>query len=155
MLDQRYRTVLQGSYNLPWNFTVGTLMQFASGRPFNATTGVDNNGDGINNDRPVLNGAVMPKSFFRGPGTRDISAYIQDRIRLGERAAVTLRLEGFNLTNHANMLARGVTVFGNGTTANSDFGAFVGGIGTSTTAIPAFANIDPPRMYQLQARFSF
>jgi outer membrane receptor protein involved in Fe transport len=155
VVDQTYRTVIQGRYDLPWNFTVGTLMQFASGRPFNATTGVDNNGDGANNDRPVINGSIMPKSFFRGPGTRDISAYIQDRIRLGERAHVTLRLEGFNLTNYANMLARGVTVFGNGTTANTDFGAFVGGTGTSTTAIPAFANIDPPRMFQLQARFSF
>ncbi|HEY2846767.1 MAG TPA: TonB-dependent receptor, partial [Pyrinomonadaceae bacterium] len=133
LLDQHYRTVIQGSYNLPWNFTVGTLMQFATGRPFNATTGVDNNGDGIQNDRPVINGSVMPKSFFRGPGTQDISAYVEDRIRLGERARVTLRLEGFNLTNQANMLARGVTVFGNGMTANTDFGAFVGGTGTSTT----------------------
>ena len=31
-----------------------TLMQFASARPFNATTGLDNNGDGADNDRPVL-----------------------------------------------------------------------------------------------------
>ena len=38
------------------NFTAGTLSQFASARPFNATTGVDNNGDGANNDRPVING---------------------------------------------------------------------------------------------------
>ena len=38
---------------------------FASARPFNATTGVDNNGDGINNDRPVINGAVISKSAFR------------------------------------------------------------------------------------------
>ena len=30
-----------------------------------------------------------------------------------------------------------------------------GGVGTTTNAIPAFANIDPPRMFQLQARFIF
>ncbi|MFL6375446.1 MAG: hypothetical protein ACJ73D_12320, partial [Pyrinomonadaceae bacterium] len=155
LVDQQYRAVIQGSYNLPWNFTVGTLMQFASGRPFNSTTGVDNNGDGIQSDRPVVNGSVIQKSAFRGPGTQDIAAYIENRIRITERTHLTLRLEGFNLTNHANMLARGVTVFGNGTTPNSDFGAFVGGLGTSTTAIPAFANIDPPRVFQLQARFSF
>ena len=69
--------------------------------------------------------------------------------------ALLLRLEGFNIFNHANMLARGVTVYGNGAVANSDFGVFVGGVGTSQTALPAFANIDPPRMFQLQARFTF
>jgi len=31
----------------------------ASARPFTATTGVDNNGDGLNNDRPVINGVVI------------------------------------------------------------------------------------------------
>ncbi|HEY2973834.1 MAG TPA: hypothetical protein VGJ48_15065 [Pyrinomonadaceae bacterium] len=56
----------------PVDFTVGTLTQLASARPFNSTTGVDNNGDG-----------------------------------------------------------------------------------TTTNAIPAFANIDPPRMFQMQARFIF
>jgi hypothetical protein len=47
-----------------------------------------------------------------------------------------------------------VTVWGNGATPNPDFGRFVP-VTTETTAIPAFANIDPPRMFQLQARFVF
>jgi hypothetical protein len=54
VVDQRHRAVASFSYNLPWNITAGTVMQFASARPFNATTGVDNNGDGANNDRPVV-----------------------------------------------------------------------------------------------------
>lgn len=147
--------MIHGSYALPWNFTAGTLMQFASGRPFNATTGVDNNGDGIQNDRPVIDGAVIPKSSFRGRPTQDLSVYVQNRIRLSEHTALTLRLEGFNVLNHANMLARGVTVYGNGATANPDFGRFVPVTSTTTQAIPAFANIDPPRMLQIQARLSF
>jgi hypothetical protein len=65
-----------------------------------------------------------------------------------------LRLEGFNIFNHANMLARGVTVYGNGAIPNPTFGQFAG-VGTSPVAIPGFANIDPPRMFQLQARFIF
>jgi hypothetical protein len=28
-------------------------------------------------------------------------------------------------------------------------------VGTSATGIPAFANIDPPRMFQVQAKFVF
>jgi len=54
------------------------------------------------------------------------------------------------------MLARGVTTYGNiNNVANNDFGLCVGGTAASQLAIPAFANIDPPRMFQLQARFIF
>jgi hypothetical protein len=157
VVDQRHRAVINLSYNFPFNFTAGTLMQFASGRPFNATTGVDNNGDGIQNDRPVIDGAIVPKSYFRGRATQDVAIYVQNRIPLGERAGLTLRLEGFNIFNHVNMLARGVTVYGNAAVPNSDFGWFTNQFtdAARTSAIPAFANIDPPRMFQLQARFSF
>src|SRR5262249_18015013 len=54
LLDQRHRAVITLHYNLPHGFTFGTLTQLASARPFSATTGVDNNGDGLNNDRPVI-----------------------------------------------------------------------------------------------------
>ncbi len=51
VLDQRHRAVITFSYKLPYNFTAGTVTQLASARLFNATTGIDNNGDGLNNDR--------------------------------------------------------------------------------------------------------
>src|SRR2546430_4791750 len=54
VVDQRHRAVITFSYRFPYNFTVGTLTQLASARPFSATTGVDNNGDGLNNDRPGI-----------------------------------------------------------------------------------------------------
>lgn len=155
VLDQRHRAVMTFSYKLPYNFTVGTVTQLASSRPFNATTGVDNNGDGANNDRPVVNGQVISKSAFRGTPTQDVSIFVENRIKLGERMAVLLRLEGFNIFNHGNFLGRGQTIYGDTGAANSTFGQFVSGVGTATNAIPAFANIDPPRMFQLQARFVF
>jgi hypothetical protein len=155
VLDQRHRAVITFSYRLPYHFTAGTVTQLASSRPFNATTGVDNNGDGANNDRPVINGTVISKSAFRGTPTQDVAIFVENRIRLSERVAVLLRLEGFNIFNHANMLGRGQTIYGNTATPNTDFGAFVSGVGTATNAIPAFANIDPPRMFQLQVRFIF
>lgn len=154
LLDQRHRAVITLSYRLPYNFTVGTLSQFASARPFSATTGVDNNGDGLNNDRPVINGVVIGRSTFRGTGTQDVSLFVENRIRLSERMAILLRVEGFNMFNHGNLLGRGITTYGNTDTPSSTFGQFAS-VGTSTTAIPAFANIDPPRMFQLQARFIF
>jgi len=154
VVDQRHRAVFTFNYRFPYNITAGTVTMLASARPFSATTGVDNNGDGAANDRPVVNGVVMPKSAFRGTPTSDVSTFVEGRIKLNESKSIVLRLEGFNLFNHANMLGRGVTVYGDGATPLSTFGQFVG-VGTATNAIPAFANIDPPRMFQLQARFVF
>jgi outer membrane receptor protein involved in Fe transport len=154
VVDQRHRAVLTFLYHFPAGFTAGTVSFFASARPFNATTGVDNNGDGANNDRPVVNGLVIPKSSFRGTGTQDVSIFVENRIRLSERTALLLRLEGFNVFNHGNYLGRGVTVYGDASTPAATFGQLVG-VGTATNALPAFANVDPPRMFQLQARFIF
>jgi len=157
VVDQTHRAVMNFHYRLPWNFTVGTLGMFASGRPFNATTGVDNNGDGANNDRPVINGVVIAKSAFRGTPTSEVAIFVENRIHLSERTSLVLRLEGFNIFNHANMLARGVTTYGDAATPASTFGWYTpaSAIGIDGHAIPAFANIDPPRMFQLQARFVF
>jgi hypothetical protein len=154
VLDQRHRAVVTFLYRLPYNISAGTLSSFASARPFNATTGVDNNGDGINNDRPVINGSVIGKSTFRGTATSDVGIFAEGRIKTSERTSILLRLEGFNLFNHGNFLGRGQTVYGDTGTASPTFGQFVAS-GTATTAIPAFANIDPPRTFQLQIRFLF
>ncbi len=163
VVDQRHRAVITFHYRLPWNFTAGTLMQFASARPVNATTGVDNNGDGANNDRPVINGAVIPKSAFQGTPTSDVSIFVEKRLLRSERRNIILRLEGFNIFNHANMLGRGQTIYStvvgglDTATVRPDFGALTTSFtnAATTNAIPAFANIDPPRMFQLQARFVF
>jgi hypothetical protein len=156
LLDQRHRAVITFSYRFPYKVTAGTLMQFASARPFNSTTGVDNNGDGANNDRPVVNGAVIAKSAFRGSGTQDVAVFVEKRITFSERMSLLLRGEGFNLFNHGNFLGRGQTTYGDTGVISTTFGQFVPVTSSATTiAIPAFANIDPPRMFQLQLRFIF
>ena len=116
-------------------------------------TGIDNNGDAANNDRPVIDGRVIEKSAFRGTATQDVAIFLEGRIKLAERTLL-LRLEGFNLFNHANILGRAQTTFGDTGTANPTFGQVVA-VGTATNALPALANIDPPRMFQLVARFQF
>ncbi len=154
LLNQRHRAVVSFSYRLPLNITAGTVSQFASARAFNATTGIDNNGDGVNNDRPVIDGKVIGKSAFRGAPTSDVGLFVESRLKPSERATILLRLEGFNLFNHGNYLGRGQTVYGDTASPNPTFGQFVA-VGTAAAAIPAFANIDPPRMFQLQVRFIF
>jgi len=156
VVDQRHRAVITFSYNLPYNLSVGTVTQLASARPFNSTTGVDNNGDAANNDRPVVDGKVIGKSRFRGTGTQDVSIFGEGRIKLGRvgRRALLLRVEGFNLFNHGNMLGRAQTIYGDSATVNTTFGQIVAA-GAAATALPSLANIDPPRMFQFQARFAF
>ena len=153
VLDQRHRAVITFSYNFPRGITAGTVTQLASARPFNATTGVDNNGDGANNDRPVIDGAVIGKSTFRGTAIQDVSLFTEGRIKFGGRSLL-LRIEGFNLFNHANILGRAQTIYGDTAAPNATFGQIVAA-GTASNALPALANIDPPRMFQLQARFTF
>lgn len=154
VVDQRHRAVITFTYRFPFNITAGTLTQLASARPFNATTGVDNNGDGANNDRPVINGTVVPKSAFRGTATSEVAVFVESRIKTSERTTLLLRLECFNLFNHGNFLGRGVTAYGDLVTPAPTFGQLVA-VPTGTIALPAFANVDPPRMFQLQARFIF
>ncbi|HXI27460.1 MAG TPA: TonB-dependent receptor [Vicinamibacterales bacterium] len=153
VLDQRHRAVITVVYQLPYNISAGTVTQLASSRPFNATTGVDNNGDGANNDRPVINGAVIGKSTFQGTAWQDVSIFTEGRIRFGSRSFL-LRLEGFNLFNHGNILGRAQTIYGDTATPNPTFGQVVAA-GTATNALPALANIDPPRMFQFQVRYQF
>ena len=112
------------TYQLPYNITAGTVTQLASARPFNSVTGIDNNGDGANNDRPVVNGVVIGKSAFRGTGTQDVGLFLEGRIKRAGRT-ILLRLEGFNLLNHGNILGRAQTTYGDTATVNSTFGQLV------------------------------
>jgi hypothetical protein len=144
LLDQRHRAVISASYRLPYDVTIGTVNQLGSARPYNATTGIDNNGDGVLNDRPVINGTVVNRYAFRGTPLYDSSIFGEVRLRLQQGRVVTLRIEGFNVFNHANILGR-LGTYGDTVTPNASFGAPNTGL----------ANLDPGRMFQLQARFSF
>lgn len=155
VLDQRHRAVVTFTYLFPHGITAGTVSAFASARPVNATTGVDDDGDGsASNDRPVINGAVIGKSAFRGTGTQDVAIFAEGRIKV-VGGSLVLRAECFNLFNHANLLGRGVTTYGDTSVAAPSFGQFSALAAGTTTAIPAFANIDPPRMVQFTIRYQF
>ena len=156
VVDQRHRAVITFSYRFPFNITAGTLTQLASARPFNATTGVDNNGDGANNDRPVVNGKVISKSAFRGTATSDVAT-----LRRGSHQAVGThdascsgwRASISSITGTSSAAGRRPTATRRH--RQSDVRPVRGASARRTNAIPAFANIDPPRMFQLQVRFIF
>jgi len=142
-LDQRHRAVFTMTYRLPFDLMVGTVSQFGSARPLNATTGADNNGDGVNNDRPVINGQVVGRYAFRGTGTSDVMLFGEGKLLTGPRP-VTLRLEVFNLFNHANVFGR-----------NGVYGDAAAPLPTFGLALPGLPSLDPGRMLQVQVRFNF
>ncbi len=143
LLDQRNRSVITYSRRLPWDLMAGTVNSLASGKPFNATTGVDNNGDGSTNDRPVINGVVVSRYAFRGTPIYDTDVFLEKSVRLSKRSA-SVRAECFNLFNHANILGRNGT-YGDGATPIATFGQASSGL----------SNVDPGRMFQFEVRFQF
>src|SRR5262249_27774395 len=51
--DARHRVFAMVNFQLPMNVRVGSVMQASSATPYNITTGFDDNGDTVSNDRPV------------------------------------------------------------------------------------------------------
>ncbi len=145
LLDQRHRAVLSGWVGLPFALRFGGVGEYATGRPYNITTGVDNNGDGANTDRPVINGHVIGRNAGRGGDLYQITLFLERDFSLGF-GTLGLRGEVFNVTNHQNVVGYN-GVFGNDPSGTplATFGQPLGGL----------ANVDPSRQWQFQARFRF
>lgn len=69
----RHRGFVGSTVNLPLKLRVSTMLNVASGTPFNITTGRDNNGDGNFNDRPSRASAGNPKAIATSLGAFDPS----------------------------------------------------------------------------------
>ena len=80
----------------------------------------------------------VPRRFFYGPGLDNYDMAIQKSIPVSEAKSLQIRLEAFNVFNHAQFFGS-QTVDGNISTAT--FGQVV--------------NADPPRLVQLAAKFFF
>lgn len=70
----RHILFLYGTVNLPSKWRASLSLNAASGRPFNVTTGRDNNGDGAFNDRPGLVGSQNPNAILTKFGALDPTA---------------------------------------------------------------------------------
>ena len=137
IFDQRQRFVLSGVYNLPWKINFGGVGTLGSGLPYNYTTGVINSGDtGATSDRPVINGVVVGRNIGHGRPIYDVSPFLERPFVLwNERLHLDLRMEAFNVLNHANFVGYSGT-YGNNTagTPGTGFGTPLVGI---TNQLPA------------------
>ena len=145
LLDQRHRGVLTAWHALPLRFVIGGVVTAASGRPFNITTGADNNGDAANTDRPVIDGVVIGRNAGRNESVFTLDAFLEKSFGVGGHE-LSVRAEGLNLTNRENVVGRN-GVFGNNANGQplGTFGLPLGGIN----------NVDPGRQYQFEIRARF
>ena len=121
---------------------MGLLLVANSGRPFDITTGSDDNGDGIDNDRP----AGVTRNTGKGPGffqtdlrlSRIFKVYTGGLNKDGDVSSfrrIELNVDAFNLFNRTNL----TNIIGE--TSSPRFGQ----------AIAALA----PRTIQLSLKFGF
>jgi hypothetical protein len=140
--DMRHRFVLAGTSDLPGAFRIGLMLVANSGTPFNITTGSDDNGDGVANDRPpgvtrntgdgpgfVQTDLRVSKlfNFYKGPLNEDgdVSGFRK----------MEVSFDAFNLFNHTNL----TNIIGQVSSPR---------FGQATNALPA-------RTIQMSLRFNF
>ena len=70
-------------------------------------TAFDYNRDEMLNDRPIINGQVMPRNAFRGRPFYDVTARLQKHFALpNERGRITASVDFFNLFGFDNVAGR-------------------------------------------------
>jgi len=144
--DQRHRAVISGMYIAPFKIKVGGVGTFASGLPYNLTTGAVNSGDtGGTTDRPVINGVIVGRNAGRGNGMYSVDPFISRVFPLfHDVVQLDLRTEAFNVFNHPNFVGYNGT-YGNTATASPTLGVPLAGV---TAQLPA-------RQMQFSAHVSF
>jgi hypothetical protein len=151
--DRRHRLVVYGAWVVPasddrplwqrpWRgVELSGVLQAYSAAPFNVVSGATTVQGTAG--RPVVNGAFIPRNAGAGSAFVNLSARASRELRVGARVKLHVVVEGFNLTNHVNVLTRN-TVFGTGPYPGSP--------------LPSFGRITAvgePRAFQLGLRVRF
>jgi outer membrane receptor protein involved in Fe transport len=97
--DIRHRWVLSGIYDLPLDFQISTILEYRSGTPFSAFTGVDSNNDGQFTDRPIIRGVRLLRNSFRQTNFFNQDVRLSRIFKFSERHKLSLIFEFFNFWN--------------------------------------------------------
>jgi hypothetical protein len=125
--DERHHAVLGTSLSFPHDWSVSALLNVGSGRPFNITTGLDNNGDQLFVDRPAVVAAgtagaiatpfgsfdafpapgelIVVRNAGQGPRQFVLNAGVAKTLRFGggaTRRYVIFSASAENVTNYVN-----------------------------------------------------
>ncbi|MCC6537428.1 MAG: TonB-dependent receptor [Bryobacterales bacterium] len=105
--DQRHRVNAAAMAEMPKGWRLGGVLGLATGAPYTITTGRDDNGDSIVNDRP----AGVGRNTGMGPGMARVDLRLSkafraprflDRGRKHSSRNVELSIDAFNLFNRVN-----------------------------------------------------
>ena len=160
--DIRNRGVLSGTYDLPLGFTLSGIVQYRSGLPFSAFTGVDSNRDSQITDMPIINGVLLLRNSFRQPNYFNVDSRIGKNFTIREGHILAVMFEMFNLTNKKNFTYTVSTNESSATALGSRWG-------TGQTPLPTFrriyladgslnrggASVASPFQLQVGLRYSF
>jgi len=136
--DRRHKFDLLGWSHFTNLFSLGAALSFYSGKPVNVTTGADNNGDGVVNDRPF----GYARNTLHGPGLINLDLNLAHDFLFKPQSdkqkdvpTLTVSLNSFNILNHPNYVT------------------YVGVLTSPFFGLPVAAN--PPRRLQLNLEFKF
>jgi Carboxypeptidase regulatory-like domain/TonB dependent receptor len=138
--DQRHRLAVNGSAQVA-GFQLGAMLQAYSAPPFNITSGVTTVQGTAG--RPIVDGAFIDRNAGNGTAFFNLNARISRTFRFGGRWQFEVLVEGFNLTDRANVVTR-----------NANFGAGAYPSSPSATFNQVTA-VGEPRSFQLGARIRF
>jgi hypothetical protein len=148
--DARHRFVLSGIVNLPLGLQTANIVALQSGRPYNITTGTDDNGDGELKDRP----SGVGRNAGRAAPTYIWDTRLSRPFKIGERVEISPTVDMFNVVNHPNFDPESYVA-----TLNAGCGLLPPACGTLQNPGPQFGKptdiISPPRQLQLGVRVSF
>jgi carboxypeptidase family protein/TonB-dependent receptor-like protein len=138
--DQRHRLVLNGSTGIG-PVQVSSIVQYYSALPFNITSGVTTIQGTAG--RPIVDGAFIRRNAGVGSDFFTLGAKASWSFPVSRGVKAQAAVEGFNLTNHRNVLTR-----------NTNFGA--GGYpGSPSASFGQITALGEPRSLQLSIRLSF
>jgi hypothetical protein len=103
-IDIRHNFTNTAVVYMPFGFTLSNSTRLSSGRTLNATAGSDLNRDGQNNDRPILNGAIIPRNNYRNQAFYQVDMRVERSFVLrNEKGRLTVSADFFNLLNNDNV----------------------------------------------------
>ncbi len=133
--DARHQLFIGGSISLPWDLRVAPYINANSGRPFNITTGRDNNQDTLFSDRPAFaspgdpdavvtrfgvfnpnpqpGDQIIPRNFGQGPGSVSVNLNISKTFGFGPqrgfsaRGAVNQQVQQARINRRLSRMGRG------------------------------------------------
>ncbi len=138
--DERHRFNVLGAIEAGDWFTLGMTVSLTSGRPYSLTTGRDDNGDTVANDRP----ARVRRNSLQGPGAATLDLRWSKELffrkakkgaKKDDGPAATVGLSAFNVLNRVN------------------YAGFVGNLSSPFFGLPVAAR--PARRVQLNFNFTF